>query len=976
MESTFLGEVAADLFGRYGSEVGELKVLFPSRRGRIFFSDALSQLATEPIWEPEWISIDEMMSRISGVEVGEHIRLIAELFRVYKRYHTKETFDRFYYWGEVLLADFDMVDKYMIDAEDLFRNVSDIKELETDLSYLSPEQSKIVAFWSSIYDADGGDLSIYKERFLVVWRSLLPIYKEYREVLQRQGIAYSGMVHRIAAERIRSGEVDVVSEGERYVIAGFNALSECEKVLFGAIKSGATAHFYWDWDRYYSLNSRQEAGLFINTNKDRFPAALETSHDNFSSDKRIEAVACSSAVLQCKYVAKILEDILQRDKVVDKRTAIVLTDESLLLPLLYSLPEGIGRVNVTMGYPLKQTLAYSFIERLLELQQHARVGQGGVEESFYHVDVVGLISHPYLAAGVEESLLRSVEREIDRERLITLPAGRLHRSGLLKKLFRVTRGWRERSEYLVDILRSVASLPMSDGDNEEAGMRVEFLSFLIDNIIKLQLSIEECGIEFETSTYVSLLRRHLQPLRIPFEGEPLEGVQVMGILETRTLDFDNVILLSMSDDNFPGSRALQPSYIPYGLRSHFELPTPEHHDGVYAYYFYRLIQRAQNVHMLYCSRADDKSTGEQSRYITQLELESPFNVERVDVGVDVNLFGSESIEVEKTESVMRRLREFCEEHEVVKDGVASREIRLLSPTALFQYVACPLRFYYRSIAKIRPDDELSEQVDAPMFGNILHDAMQRLYKPIKVLRGVEAVVEALQAITRCDVEREVDLAIRTNFLRDENSVEELSGNLTLVREVVINYILRGVLRYDIANPPKQILGVESDVEIFVDLDAERRVRLGGVCDRVDLMSDGSLRIVDYKTGSSHLDFAGVDGLFYGEAKDRQSNIFQTLLYSYILRQDGESGAIRKVTPSLYYVRSMGGDDYSPLLCNKGDKSVRGGAALEEYEPLHNEFDEALRELLTELFDESQPFKQCENIESCDYCDFAKICRRN
>ncbi len=964
----FLGEIASDLYRRYGTAVGDLKILLPSRRGRIFFTDALSQITTTPIWQPEWISIDEEMCRISEFEVGEHIRLISELFQIYKSHHTHETFDRFYYWGEILLADFDMVDKYMIDAEQIFRNISDIKELETDLSYLTPQQMQIVAFWSSVSSgSNGADLSIQKERFLVVWQSLLPIYKEFRERLGELKIAYPGMVYRAAAERILAGESIAVSS-DKYVIAGFNALSECEKVLFDELKRAATTHFYWDWDNYYSESKKQEAGLFLQNNRLRYPAATETSHDNISSDKHIEAIACSSTALQCKYVANIIENIVQRDGLVDKRTAIVLTDESLLLPLLYALPEGIGKVNVTMGYPLRQSLAYSFVERLLELQHHAHRTQSSGNESFYHLDVVGLFSHPYLSAGIERMTLSEIEREIERERLINIPASRLRRCDLLSEISQTTTTWQQRSLYLTSVMRAVAALPFDVGDDAE--MRVEFLSFLIDNIVQLHHSIEKCGIELEMSTYVSLLRRHLQPLRIPFEGEPLEGVQIMGILETRTLDFDNVILLSMNDDNFPGGRTIQPSYIPYSLRAAYEMPTPEHHDGVYAYYFYRLIQRAKSLHMLYCSRADDKSTGEQSRYITQLEMESPFKIERIEVGVDVNLFSSAPIEIPKVGRVAKQLQEFTKEHDIVgRDGVMQREIRRLSPTALFQYIACPLRFYYKSLAHIRTEDELTEEVDSPMFGNILHDSMQRLYEPFV---GLERVIEQLRSITKSHVTQSVDQAIRSMYLMNEGSTGELSGNLTLIQEVIVNYITKGVLRYDIENPPHKILSVESHSEHIIELDEQQRVRLNGICDRVDQMEDGSLRVVDYKTGTPHLDFAGIEELFKGEGRDRQSNIFQTLLYSYILRNDSvQHDSLRHVTPALYYVRSMNTEDYSPLLCNRGD----GGEPITNYESVHSIFDSELRELLTELFDESIPFKQCDDQKTCLYCDFAPICRR-
>lgn len=948
----FLHEVAEDLYGRYHEDIGEVNILFPSRRARLFFTHALSKITNVPIWEPTWITIDEIMSRAAGIEVGDRIRLIAELYNVYVNYHPNESFDRFYFWGEILLADFDMVDKYLIDADQLFRNVADIKELETDLSYLTEQQLRIVTFWSSI--GDEADLSEQKRQFLKVWQSLLPIYHNYKANLESLGIAYGGMVHRRAAERIKGGEFTFDST-KVYAIAGFNALSECEKILFEELKNSTTTHFYWDWDNYYSDSKRQEAGLFISKNRLRFPAATDISHDNFSRDKQMEVVASSSSALQCKYVATILDQIRAEGGVIDKSTAIVLTDESLLLPLLYALPNDIGKVNVTMGYPIRQTLAYSFVERLLELQNHARRAKDG-EVSFYHTDVVGILSHPYLEGETNND---KITKSILTERLIRVPATRLQQSETLTKIFRVAKSWSETSRYLTEILGIVASLPHHTLN--DVAQRVEFLSFLSDQITTLHNSVEQCEIELTRSIYLSLLRRHLQPLRIPYEGEPLEGLQVMGILETRTLDFENVIILSMNDDNFPGNRTIQPSYIPYNLRAAYELPTPEHHDGVYAYYFYRLIQRSQRVWMLYCSRADDKSTGEQSRYITQLDFESPFELHRRDVGVDVNLFQSEAIEIKKEGRVAEQLLQFCTEHET-KAG--DREITKLSPTALFQYVVCPLRFYFRSLARIKIDEEISEEVDAPMFGNILHNAMQFLYEP---LVGVANIEEGIGRIKARNIEQAVARAISEQYLKGENN-ESYSGNLLLVREVVINYIKGGVLKYDAAHPNFEIRSVEAPVEHFIDLEEGRKVRLWGICDRIDTLHDGSTRIVDYKTGTPHLEFGGVEALFFGKAAERQSNIFQTLLYSYMLREGAERGLT--ITPSLYYVRSMQSEDYSPLIVDKSQRRV-----VESYEELHAEFKNLLHNALTELLDITTPFKQCDDIDSCKYCDYSAICHR-
>ncbi len=946
----FLYEVAEDLYERYHEEVGELKVLLPSRRARLFFTDALSRITTSPIWEPSWISIDDMMSRLSGIKVGDRVRLIAELYKIYVKYHPGERFDKFYFWGEILLADFDMVDKYLIDANMLFRNVADIKELETDLSYLTEQQLRIVAFWSSI--GPEADLSEQKRRFLKVWQSLLPIYHDFRAQLETLKIAYAGMVYRSAADKIKAGEIAFEGD-EIYAIAGFNALSECEKILFKELKNSTTTHFYWDWDNYYGESQKQEAGLFISKNRVMFPSTAETSHDNFNRDKEIEVVASSSSALQCKYVATILDQIKAQGGVIDKNTAIVLTDESLLLPLLYALPKDIGKVNVTMGYPLRQSLAYSFTERLIELQSHARRSKEG-EVNFYHIDVMGIISHPYLKEQVD---LKSVEKRVQAERLIRVPASMLQQNDLLTKIFTINKGWSEISKYLIEIMAQVAALPHhTDSEGEQ---RVEFLSYLADQITTLHNSVEQCEIELTRSIYVSLLRRHLQPLRIPYEGEPLEGLQVMGILETRTLDFDNVIILSMNDDNFPGNRTSQPSYIPYNLRAAYELPTPEHHDGVHAFYFYRLIQRSKKLWMLYCSRADDKSTGEQSRYITQLEFESPFTIHRRNVGVDVNLFDSEAIQIEKTGKVAEQLRLFYTEDKTTK------QIVKLSPTALFQYVVCPLKFYFRSLARIKIGEEISEEVDAPMFGNILHNAMQFLYEP---LVGVVNIEEAIKLIKPRNIEEAVARAIREQYLRSDDT-KNYSGNLLLVREVIVNYIKNSILRFDALHPTFEIQSVELPVEHFIELTDEKRIRLWGICDRIDTMHDGSIRVVDYKTGAPHLEFAGLEALFYGEATERQSNIFQTLLYSYMLRE--KQGDRSSITPSLYYVRSMNDENYSPLIVDKSRKK-----AVESYEDLHSDFSQLLHTTLIELFDESTPFTQCADSKSCQYCDYRDICRRS
>ena len=367
--TSFQLELAQALLSRHSNDLSDLVVLFPSLRARAFFNDALNSLVDCPIWQPSWSTIDQIMERSSGLRKGERIRLISELYRVYIKHHPQEKFDRFYFWGDMLISDFDMIDKYLIDADALLRNIEDIKVIESDVSYIDEKLQHILKFWSSI----GPEMSLteQKRHFLKVWRSLPAIYKEYRERLFKLGIGYPGMIYRATAERIKRGD-SIPLEPKRYVLAGFNALSKSEEILFKYLSNSEYgAEFYWDYDDYYVSNRDHEAGMFMRNNVKAFPAASQISHDNFTkSAKQINVTACASNIVQVKHISNILNAIPEEE--LDKRTAIVLTDESLLIPLLHSLPESVGSVNVTMGYPIKTTLAYTFVERLFALQAHSR----------------------------------------------------------------------------------------------------------------------------------------------------------------------------------------------------------------------------------------------------------------------------------------------------------------------------------------------------------------------------------------------------------------------------------------------------------------------------------------------------------------------------------------------------------------------------------------------------------------------------
>lgn len=941
MNKSFQTELAERLLERHSGDLSSLVILFPSLRARTFFNNALSSLVTKPTWQPKWTTIDELMESASGLVRGERIRLIAELHNIYVKYHPNEEFDKFYFWGDMLIADFDMIDKYLVDASQLLRNLEDIKELEADVSYLTPEQLRIISFWKSIGDNDS--LSEQKRRFLKIWRSLPAIYTEFRERLASLGFAYTGMIYRSAVERIKSGEVLNIPK-RRYVIAGFNALSESEKRLFDYLSNSEHgAEFYWDYDNYYTDNRSHEAGTFMRDNLKQFPATEHITSNNFTKiEKDIKSVACVSNVVQCKYAAQLLNEL--DPKKLDKRTAIVLTDENMLIPMLHSLPESVDKVNITMGYPLKITLAHSFVERLMELQAHSR--SRDEKAVFYHVDVLGILSHPYIIDSVGKRA-EELYANIVSERLTSIECNLFAKDEILSVIFRKHNDWLSLAKYLLEVLSLVGS-KLSEVDE----MHAEYINITYDEISKTMLSIQQCNKEIKGDIFVSLIRRHLQTVTIPYEGEPLEGIQIMGILETRNIDFENVIILSMTDTNFPSDKTGQSSFIPYNLRAAYGLPTPEQHEAMYAYYFYRLVQRAKSVSMLYCSRADDKSTGECSRYIYQLEYESPYAIKHQSVGVDLSVESVEPIVVEKGEHEQQILSRY------LKPGGEHS----LSPTALFRYIECPMKFYLHSVAKLKPKDEISDTIDALTFGSILHLTMEALYAEFENKPNPMSDIEKRRK--HSIIEAAVDKTIQDILHVDSKS---FSGDTILVRDIIIKYIMRGIMRYDASSEGFTIKGLEKDVACDYPISDGRTVNLSGIADRIDILPDNKIQIIDYKSGNTpHLEFNGLSNLFRGPARERISNIFQTLLYAMILHRNEGLESI----PTLYFASKMLSDDYSPKILNK-----QNGEYVECYSSYAQEFESELTTVLDELFDFSTPFKQTEDSDACTFCDFKTICRR-
>lgn len=944
----FLDEVAASLYAEYGAGISDLHIIFPGKRARLFFNEALLGITGgQPMWQPRYLSMDDLIRSLSPLETGDRLRLVVELYKIYNEYHP-EPFDRFFRWGEMLLADFDTIDKYLIDAASLYANVSDLRDIETQFGGLfagNDEAMELVRrFWQSLNRK--GVQSAEQQQFLKIWRSLFDIYTQYKARLRSLGIGYGGMIYRDIAESLDPDKTDERFEGKIFCFVGFNALNECEKQLFGYLRDSGRGRFYWDYDNYFFKSDDQEAGRFIRRNVARFGDDDPSfARDNFVRPKRIEVISTPSDILQCKALYRELERIYEQQGFLDKETAIVLTDENLLLPVLHSIPPVAENLNITMGYPLANTVPYILLERLLMLQNRARDGE------FAHTDVLGILAHPYVieqAAGAA----KAVTERINTWQTVWVPPDFFGDNDLLRRIFRPVTGVGEMQRYIEEILSELGAVASDTGEARE---RKEFIFTILDHVIRLGNTVRECGIDLPLSIYISLLRQTLVKSRVPYEGEPLSGLQIMGILETRNLDFDNVILLSLTDDTFPGNREGS-SYVPFNLRQAFGLPTPQDHEAMYAYYFYRLTARCRRLTMMYSSAADDKRTGEQSRYIYQLEYESPHTVERANVNLRIDYRPVEPIRVEKSPEILERLRKME-----------------FYPSKLNRYIDCPLKFYFADIERLETPEQIEQEVTHLDVGNTLHRAMELLCTP---LAGRPDAARHLSAFTSSDMLAATEQAM-ADVMGARGQNIELSGRMQMHRDIVMRY-LRNILRFDSRDgaEPFVIQGLERTVKQQFDM-GDRSVTLAGVADRVDLLHDGTLRIVDYKSGGDTPEFASVESLFTNEGVTRDGElryephngaVLQTLLYTLVFGAAEHA----EVTPALYVARKMGADDFSPYPVCKAD----GMAQVERLRPEHAAvLTQGLEQLFSRMLDPSLPFVQTDYEQKCAVCDFRTICRK-
>jgi RecB family exonuclease len=987
---TFLEEVAQKVFKDH-ARLEDVTIVFPNRRAILYFRKHLSAQLSKPAFSPKLITIEDFISGFSPLKVPDKLELIYNLYTVYnsilrvsgaegEESGGVEGVDQFYFWGDMLLRDFDEIDKYMVNAVHLFKDLSLQKELDSSFDFLTEEQQEFLkSFWGKFDETQSAN----KKKFLYLWRQLPKVYTTFKEVLLTKGLAYEGMLHRNVAEQALTGKINFAN-GQTLKFAGFNALTIAEEKIFSFFVDRG-AEVFWDMDAYYVNNVAQEAGKFFREYQEHpvlkktFPLDIP-SHllekipaRASATETSIKIYGAPQPIGQAKLMAQLVTEKLAQGMKAEE-TLIVLPDEKLLLPVLHGISSGVDKLNVTMGFPLSSTPLFNFVELLIDLQINRK------KDHFNHRQVLAILGHPYVVAA-NAAASNNKRKEILKHNWVHIPQSYLatevevHRlmfqelelSHPSSALFQLT-------EYIKAIVTETGKLKsLGDLDKEYAFHFLKFFNRFQEVFGNdhsgddIPISLPEKGSSKESihhlKSFLRLFRQLIRSHKIPFSGEPLRGLQVMGVLETRNLDFKNVFILSLNEGSFPATNN-KGSYIPFTIRKAYKLPTIEHQDAIYSYLFYRALQRAEHISIFYNSETDVLGQGEMSRYLQQLLFESGLPVEKKVLHNAIQPQGIQPIVVSKNENVMDSLFKLNEGNVYFK-GV--------SPSALNSYIECRLRFYFRHVAKIREPDEVEEELDARVLGNFLHDVMERFYKRI----GEKKKSRQIENADFNNYEEAIDALIDEVFIEtyrlDPDKPVVYEGQRLVVKEIVKRFAHR-IVEMDKAYAPFIMEALEQEgltYTLSIQQKPHRAV-VGGKIDRVDRKGD-LLRVIDYKTGKDKLNFENVSSLFSRDGK-RNKAAFQTLLYAMLYKQNFLAGPSSPDAPP---VRLVPGLINRMNLFDEGFSFglKMGRDLVTNVDPLLPEFEAKLKELFEELFNPEVPFDQTTALENCKNCPYTQICYR-
>lgn len=991
---SFLTYVAEDIITKYGTNLSDIVVVFPNKRASLFLNDSLAHLAGHPIWSPTYITISDLFRQYSDLKVGDPIKLVCDLHKSFvKCTGINEPLDHFYGWGQLLISDFDDIDKNLVDGpvdvDKLFANLRDLHELD-DVSYLTEEQkNSIKKFFSNFSDDHNTEL---KKRFLQLWSHLADIYHDFNQRLTQQGIAYEGALYKKVAN-----DEKIHFTHKQYLFVGFNMLHKVERKLIDRLKKENKATFYWDYDVYYmggkeKKNDRGEAGHYIRQYLSDYPNELadykqDELYDNLGRTKEITYINAATENIQARYVRTWLLE--NKRYLSGRKTAIVLADENLLQAVIHSLPQEVESVNITLGYPLQQTPFYSLLQHLINLQtkgrpksQSASLDKG--KETFRLRFVNKVLRHPYAQyiSAIYLDLLKNLEQE--KRFYPTRESLCLNGDEGLQTLFKDIEDNEDYNltlvSYLLEVLRTIGVNAKSV--NNHLFQESLFRTYTVIN--RLRELIATGDLIVDIITLEGLIKQVMQNTTIPFHGEPAEGVQIMGVLETRNLDFEHILVLSCSEGNIPKG-IKDSSFIPYSLRKAYELTTVDNKVAIYAYYFHRLIQRADDLTFTYNDSTEEGHRGEMSEFMIQLLVESTHHIQRKTLMAGQTPQKSVNKRVVKTDEIMQKLSMY---------GVSS----CISPTFLNTFISCPKKFYFKYVEGLRElDDQDEDEVDNRIFGLIFHRAAELFYLRLASPSCIEVNAKGEQKIVRPvmvskeQVEyglnhkeylaRLVDEAFQEHLFKMKRPLKKSDYNgLQLInREVIISY-LRQLLTIDSRLAPFSILGLEMEVEqefTFQTSRGEKTLRVGGFIDRLDevnpkeskIGASEHIRVIDYKTGSKVASVKDVNAIFHPNTNTEHPDYYlQTFIYSIIVKNNHcLNPKDNPVSPALLYIQKAGTEDYDPTL-SFGKTNINDAASYQE------DIMNGLSEVIENLFDPNLPFEPNEDEKNCKNCPYLQLCK--
>lgn len=959
----FLDEVAESTRHQYQSK--HVRILFPTKRGKYYFRKYLAAREQKAsVYGRNLFTIEEFLVKegMRGWNVADELTLLLELFQVVKglpeneKIRGSESFDKFYNLGKIILGDFDDVDNDLVPAEDIFRNLSDIKHIDAAFDYLQPDQlERIRQFWNAFQTKSSEE----QQQFLNLWERLPQIYQKFTERLIKQKTGYQGLLYRLFVDKLKQGKSGIPKE-RQYIAVGFNALNNAQKQIFKHLQKQGQIQFFWDGDHHYAEDKKQEAGKFLRSNIELFGRGATPPPRNLNHpDKTFQVYAVQGNTAQAKVIHELLTKIPEDEL---HQTAIVLGDEQLLFPVLSAIPHKVDHINVTMGYPFKHTSLYAFIKRYIALHTGTqKKTDAGI--SYYFQQVISLLRHPYLQEAHPEHIT-TITRHLYHKQLVYVPDSLLQNeeSELLQIVFGPVSGANALFTNLLNLLFQLF-IRYDKDENTQDTINKEFIYQTYRAIQRLKDTITGNIRQLKTATAVKLLDDHLKEFSIPFEAASQDGLQIMGLMETRNIDFRHVILLSANEGIIP-KITTPPSFISESLRYGFGLPVIARQDAIFAYVFYSLIQRATRIDVLYNSLTNEDTVGEVSRFVKQLRHETQFGMDEHTVKPTPIPVSWNAIEIDKNAHVMEILNQYH-----WRDGYAQKT---LSPSAIADYIACPLKFYYSKIAGLKEPEEIEDEVSYAAFGNILHYTMHKLYADHAKNKGTNKVAKADFNSLKNQLNNAVIASYKKHYNIPPEQTFAFEGNQQVIKQVLIRYGTF-ILNKDKQYAPFRILSLEKrmDFSNYIDVEVAARkknmpVALNGVIDRVD-EKDGTIRIVDYKTGKAQTQLNDAGVLFTPRNINEKKGLIQILQYAWLYRLQHKNAA-GNIKPVLYTLREMSANSFTGEIHHKD-----GVYDTVQIQQLLDDFSLHLKNKLSEIFNPQIPFTQTADKKNCTYCPFNTIC---